>query len=148
MSTGCAICEQHADQAGRGLVAWEDDLWLLRHHPSPAPLVGWLLLDAKRHVDGAASFNSAEQSAFGAVLQRACAALRSASGCERVYTIAFGESAHHFHMHLVPRSSQQKGTSAWEVADFYREVVAERIAGVEQDAAASMVSRLARLLAL
>jgi hypothetical protein len=50
-------CRLHADsvacaryEIGRGRT------WILRHHPDPAPLPGWLLLDSRRHLGGAIDF--------------------------------------------------------------------------------------------
>lgn len=59
--TNCGVCQQH--NAPEQKLAYEISrgaLWVLRHHPDPAPMVGWLLLDARRHLGGAAEFEPAE----------------------------------------------------------------------------------------
>jgi diadenosine tetraphosphate (Ap4A) HIT family hydrolase len=45
-----------------------------------------------------------EARALGPLLQRACAALRAATGAERVYTLFLGEAVAHLHFHLIPRA--------------------------------------------
>jgi len=112
--------------------------FLLRHHPHPSPLLGWLLLDARRHLGGAADFQAPEAAAFGPVLQRASALVRELTGCQRVYALAFGEGARHLHMHLVPRHGADPASEAWRVADLYRAVAS----GERPPAAAAAVGRL------
>jgi len=100
----CAICQIHGAvstqtsyEIGRGA------LWVLRHHPDPAPLLGWLLLDSARHLGGPADFNPEEAAAWGLAVQHASALVKELTGCDRVYAIAFGEGAPHLHLHLIPR---------------------------------------------
>ena len=45
--------------------------WVLRHHPDPSPLVGWLFLDTVRHVGGPADFTPDEAAAWGPAVQEA-----------------------------------------------------------------------------
>ena len=98
----CPICALHGNQAE--LTAheiWRNDLWLLRHHPRPAPLAGWCLLDSRRHCGGPINFVPEEAQDWGVVVQRASQLVRAVTGCERVYAIAFGEGARHLHLHLI-----------------------------------------------
>ncbi len=88
----------------------------------PAPLVGWLQLISRRHVQGPAHFDPSEAAEFGIALQEASAALERSSGALRVYAIAFGEGSPHLHVHLVPRYGDRPETAAWKVADWYRAV--------------------------
>ena len=77
MTRPCPICSLHDDPAARD--AYEigrGSLWLLRHHPDPAPLVGWLLLDSLRHVAGPADFNDKEAAAWGLAVRYASALLK------------------------------------------------------------------------
>ena len=42
----CGVCLQHNDSVGQErFEISRNGLWVLRHHPNPAPRVGWLLLD-------------------------------------------------------------------------------------------------------
>jgi diadenosine tetraphosphate (Ap4A) HIT family hydrolase len=135
----CAICALHHDAAGAA--AFEiarSELWLLRHHPHPAPLAGWLLLDARRHIGGPLAFSDREALAWGPAVRHASRLVQRLSGCERVYAIAFGEGAPHLHLHLIPRHPDDPATAAWSVADHYRAVAA----GEQPPADASLVKRL------
>jgi diadenosine tetraphosphate (Ap4A) HIT family hydrolase len=119
----CGICRLHGDQqAIGGDVILRQGPWLLRHHPRPAPLAGWLLLDARRHLGGPLDFLPDEAAAFGPMLQRSSALVRTLTGCARVYVIAFGEGARHLHVHLIPRHGDDPDSTAWKVADLYRAV--------------------------
>ncbi|MBM5823292.1 MAG: diadenosine tetraphosphate hydrolase [Cyanobacteria bacterium K_Offshore_surface_m2_011] len=125
MSPPCPICELHGDRVRRE----EEELargalWLLRHHPAPAPLPGWLLLDARRHLGGPLDFTDHEARSWGVAVRHASQLVRRLTGCDRVYAIAFGEGAPHLHLHLIPRSASDPASAAWSVADLYRAVAA------------------------
>ncbi len=120
----CSVCELHNQKEAKE--SWEihrNDLWILRHHPEPAPLTGWLLLDSKRHTEGPVDFTSKEAQNWGLIVQKASSLIKSLTNCQRVYTIAFGEGARHLHLHLIPRFEQEAATQSWAIADFYREVM-------------------------
>jgi diadenosine tetraphosphate (Ap4A) HIT family hydrolase len=119
----CGVCALHADPAARQRYEiGRGPLWILRHHPDPAPLTGWLLLDAVRHLGGPLEFTAAEASAWGLAVQKASQLVQQLSGCDRVYAIAFGEGARHLHLHLIPRFGSDPQSEAWKVADLYRAV--------------------------
>ncbi len=120
----CSICTLHKRQKARE--KWEifrNDLWLLRHHPDPAPIAGWLLLDSRRHLGGPVDFNESEASSWGLIVQQASELTRKITNCDRIYAIAFGEGAQHLHLHLIPRFATDYSTEAWAVADHYRSVI-------------------------
>ena len=130
----CAICALHGNDAALAAdEVWRSDLWLLRHHPQPAPLTGWCLLDSRRHCGGPLNFASDEASEWGVVVQRASQLVQQVTGCERVYAIAFGEGARHLHLHLIPRSVDDPRTIAWKIADLYRDVDAGMVAAASSD---------------
>ncbi len=121
MHNHCAICKIHQD--ANYLDKWEitrNGLWVLRHHPEPAPLPSWLILDSIRHISGPIEFNAEEAKAWGVFVQKACSLVKNLSGCERVYAIAFGEGARHLHLHLIPRFDDDPRTKGWAIADHYR----------------------------
>lgn len=141
-STPCPICRIHDDFAARG--AYEicrGSHWLLRHHPDPAPLVGWLLLDSLRHVAEPADFNDQEAASWGLAVRYSSALLKEQTGCDRVYVIAFGEGAPHLHLHLIPRFAGDARTSAWSVADHYRAVASGERAAASSAQVAELVAR-------
>jgi len=122
-SEHCAICALHANVEGlRDLEIWRNRRWLLRHHPHPSPLLGWCLLDARRHLAGAIDFLDDEADEWGSVVQQASKLVKTVTGCDRVYAIAFGEGARHLHLHLIPRFQADQRSAAWSVADLYRDV--------------------------
>lgn len=126
-SEHCGICELHSDvEHLRALEIWRSRHWLLRHHPHPSPLLGWCFLDARRHCAGAIDFLGDEANEWGTVVQQASQLVQKVSGCDRVYLIAFGEGARHLHLHLIPRFQADQRSSAWSVADLYRDVEAGR----------------------
>jgi diadenosine tetraphosphate (Ap4A) HIT family hydrolase len=143
--TPCGICRLH-DAMAAGAVEVEllirrEGRWLLRHHPLPAPLPGWLLLDSVRHLGGPADFQAEEALAFGPMLQRASALVRRLSGCDRVYAIAFGEGARHLHVHLIPRHGRDPDSESWKVADLYRAMTAGQRPPADPQAVAELVKR-------
>jgi len=138
----CGVCRLHADseacaryEIGRGRT------WILRHHPDPAPLPGWLLLDSRRHLGGPIDFLPEEAAAWGSAVQEASRLVQSLSGCERVYAIAFGEGARHLHLHLIPRFGNDPDTEAWKVADLYRVVMDGSRAPAPADHVAELIQR-------
>ena len=71
-SEHCGICELHSDvEHLREVEIWRSRHWLLRHHPHPSPLLGWCLLDARRHLAGAIDFLGDEAAEWGTVVQQA-----------------------------------------------------------------------------
>jgi diadenosine tetraphosphate (Ap4A) HIT family hydrolase len=135
----CGVCRLHNDPEARSRYEiGRGPLWILRHHPDPAPLPGWLLLDARRHLGGPIDFLPNEALAWGAAVQEASKLVQTLSGCDRVYAIAFGEGARHLHLHLIPRFGHESASEAWAVADLYRAMVA----GTRPAAAAQQVEEL------
>ena len=110
----CGVCDLHHDpQARQRYEISCGPLWLLRHHPDPAPLPGWLLLDARRHLPGPIAFTPEEAASWGSAVQRASQLVQELTGCDRVYAIAFGEGAQHLHLHLIPRFTAEPASAAW-----------------------------------
>ena len=142
VSAPCGICGIHGEASTRGLYEiGRGSLWVLRHHPDPAPLAGWLLLDSCRHLGGPADFTVQEALAWGPAVQWASALVRELTGCDRVYAIAFGEGAPHLHLHLIPRFASDHATAAWSVADHYRAVAAGERAAAPPEQVAELVAR-------
>lgn len=144
----CPICALQASPAHRAeLELGRSALWLLRHHPLPAPLPGWLLLDARRHLSGPLAFSDAEAASWGLAVRAASLLVQQLSGCERVYAIAFGEGAPHLHLHLIPRHVDDPASAAWWVADLYRAVERGERPAADPVAVAAFVARGRDLLA-
>ena len=138
----CGVCQLHGDDTARQRYEISrSPLWILRHHPDPAPLPGWLLLDARRHMAGPIAFTTQEAAAWGGAVQQASRLLQTLTGCDRVYAIAFGEGARHLHLHLIPRHGAEPATEAWRVADLYRAVAQGRRPPADPEAVRAMVER-------
>ena len=136
----CPICALHVEPAMvRRYEIERSDLWVLRHHPDPAPLVGWLLLDSRRHCSGPLAFNAEEAADWGRAVQAASVLVQDLTGCDRVYAIAFGEGAQHLHLHLIPRFIDDPATAAWSVADLYRAVACGDLQAAGPEAVQALV---------
>jgi len=142
----CAICRLHGDAASAAFDIARSDLWLLRHHPDPAPLAGWLLLDARRHLAGPLAFTDREAASWGRAVRHASQLVHQLTGCDRVYAIAFGEGAPHLHLHLIPRHGADPATAAWSVADLYRAVAAGEHPAVAPEQLRELVARARQLV--
>ena len=144
----CLICQAHDNQLLRQtLEIAVGEHWTLRHHPNPSPRVGWLFLDSNRHIGGPIDFSEPEANQWGIVVKRCSALIKSLTGADRVYAVAFGEGAQHLHLHLIPRFIKDSETKAWDVADLYRETASGLQGGAPIDEVKSFVER-ARVLIL
>jgi len=144
--SSCGVCRIHADPTQKECYEISrNGLWVLRHHPDPAPLPGWLLLDACRHVGGPVDFNPEESMAWGGAVQRASNLVQQLTACQRVYAIAFGEGARHLHLHLIPRVATDPACEAWKVADLYRAVMAGERAAAPPNAVEAWVRQARKL---
>ena len=144
----CGVCLVHGS-SGPSKIPYEigrSGLWVLRHHPDPSPLLGWLFLDTLRHVGGPADFSPDEAVAWGPAVQQASQLVRKLTGCDRVYAIAFGEGARHLHLHLIPRFGDDPATAAWSIADHYRAVERGECPAAEPAAVANLVVRARSLV--
>jgi diadenosine tetraphosphate (Ap4A) HIT family hydrolase len=143
----CRICAANvAELPHLNRAIWQDDQWLLRHARHPYGLPGWLTLYAKRHVAGIAHFSDEEATSFGPVLRRLEAELERVTGALRIYTVAMGESAPHFHGHLVPRYAGLPPEEAtWNLFDFSRRASIGEVT-VDESEVARIVDELQRRL--
>jgi diadenosine tetraphosphate (Ap4A) HIT family hydrolase len=136
---GCPLC---ASLTGPGAARplFENDLWHLRPIAAPAGVPGWMLLVSRRHVAGPAFFDDREAASLGPTLRHLQRVLLEVTGALRIYMAAMGESAPHFHCHLVPRyASMPREAKAWAVFDLQRAAAAGEI-GVD----AAEVERVAQ----
>jgi diadenosine tetraphosphate (Ap4A) HIT family hydrolase len=138
----CGVCRQHHDpSACADYEISRSPLWVLRHHPDPAPLTGWLLLDARRHMGGPMHFTPEESGAWGPAVQQVSQLVQQLTGCDRVYAIAFGEGARHLHLHLIPRFAAEPASEGWKVADLYRAVASGERQAAEVETVKAFVQR-------
>ncbi len=120
----CSICFLHSDLYSQSKYQIKrTSIWTLRHHPDPAPLPGWLILDSNRHLSGPIEFSTSESSSWGNAVSMASKIVQNVTQCDRVYFIAFGEGARHLHLHLIPHMNGNTCTKSWNIADYYRDVL-------------------------
>lgn len=116
-SAECPICTQFDASA-----IWRGSHWSIRPHPVPSPIAGWLIVDLMRHACSWDELSHDESSELGRTMTLATGAIRAATGCDRVYMLAFCEAVPHLHLHLAPRHDGDPRTISWCVADLYRAV--------------------------
>lgn len=144
---GCSVCAfEHPRRRAPELVAWEDSLWIVRHHMPPSPLVGWFMLISRRHFGGPADLSESEALFLGPTLRRVSQAIKAVTGAPKVYAIAFGEGAPHLHVHLVPRYADRPDLAAWKLADVYRDVEGGELPAADPDLVRASVRSLGALL--
>lgn len=99
----CVIAQGHESVP----YIYQDDLWtvnLLLGSPPPKPLLGWSVLQPRRHINLLSDFSVDEQRTLGPMLARCESALKDVFGVERVYICLFAEDPNfHLHIHLIPR---------------------------------------------
>ena len=98
--------------------------WFLKPHAAPCPVAGWCVLELARPCTTLDALTPDESRDMGSHVRRVSAAIRSVTGCERVYLLAFAEAHRQVHLHLVPRHEMHDDTKAWALADLYRAVAA------------------------
>jgi diadenosine tetraphosphate (Ap4A) HIT family hydrolase len=147
METDCIVCKQNSGEINLAeLVIWENHSWLIRHHPDPYPVVGWLVLQPKRHVQGVAYFNSREAQEYGPITQAIALALQNTLNVTKVYMIAFGESVPHMHQHFVPRNKEMPDEFlAFGISDLFRGVLNRTIESKDANDVRKLIESLREL---
>jgi diadenosine tetraphosphate (Ap4A) HIT family hydrolase len=97
----CLICERQKNSPA----IFENENWLVRHS-SETNIVGYVLIEAKRHFLDMAEATPAECTSYGEILQRVTKGIRRLVPAERVYTFTLAEVVPHFHVHVIPRTGQ------------------------------------------
>jgi diadenosine tetraphosphate (Ap4A) HIT family hydrolase len=120
--------------------------WRVRVHPSPAPLAGWVILDLLRHAEGIDALLPEEASELALLLVDAAAAVKAATGCDRVYLLAFAEAVPHLHLHLAPRHAADEGTRSWAISDRYRQVAEGVHPAANEASCAAAAARIGALI--
>jgi diadenosine tetraphosphate (Ap4A) HIT family hydrolase len=95
---GCALCERFAN-VGPELL-WSDEHWVVADILG-AP--GWTSVATRRHVKGSWNLSDAECAGHGPLLRDLTAAIKTATGAERVHLVSQGEMEIHFHWLIMPR---------------------------------------------
>ena len=110
----CFICAKHAAMPPTVLVAEEHVV--IAHLPGDDVYLGYLFVEARRHVPGLGDLTSDEASAVGRAAARWSRALQTVTGADHVYAAVIGHGVDHFHLHLIPRYPARRastGGRAW-----------------------------------
>jgi len=98
----CLLCRvDDADAHFRRRRVWQDEYWRLSVVLHGA-VVGFGHLEPHRHIPFITDLDGAEAATCGAVLARASAAVRAATGADKVYVYVFGDRVPHLHFNLAP----------------------------------------------
>jgi len=102
----CFICRKHAGEVALPPGGWiyEDEHWRVCHAPATMSVPGQLLVESRRHFLDFAEMTPNEATSYRLVIARLFAALKRATGAERVYSLVTLEGAAHFHTWIVPRT--------------------------------------------
>jgi diadenosine tetraphosphate (Ap4A) HIT family hydrolase len=98
----CQLCSE-AQSYPAERVIYSDDDWILRHS-SETDILGYLVLQSKRHFLDLSEATISERTTYGGILAKAMKCIRETTQCERVYTFSLAEAVPHFHVHIIPRS--------------------------------------------
>jgi histidine triad (HIT) family protein len=100
-NSSCPLClrQQNADLN----TVFENHLWIARHSRE-TNILGYLVLEPKRHFLDLALATDEEAETFGPIMRQLVSAIKAVVKPERVYTFTLAEVVPHFHVHIVPRT--------------------------------------------
>ena len=102
----CPLCAgTDMDEALMRTEVWSNDLWRLTTS-NVTEVAGFSYLEPKRHIVDIAELDGEEAATFGVVIGRVAAAIKAATGVDRVFVYIFGESLDHLHVHLAPHRNE------------------------------------------
>jgi diadenosine tetraphosphate (Ap4A) HIT family hydrolase len=122
----------------------EGPLWVVYHVPTPAVIVGWLVISLRRHCVDFARLTDAEARAYGLVALRVGRAVQEVLAPERIYLCQISEIARHVHASLVPRGRElpPERRSAALLAEQYEVHASGRHEGISWAEAEAAAARL------
>jgi histidine triad (HIT) family protein len=97
----CFICAKHAEMPSSVLTA--DEHVVVAHLAGENVYLGYLFVEARRHVPGLGDLGDDEAAAVGRAAAGWSRALQAATGADHVYAAVIGHGVDHFHLHLIPR---------------------------------------------
>lgn len=104
MRTDCVICTRAAHTEDDTTVVYAGEHWIVRHSKE-TNIVGYLLLEPRRHFLDLSEATGAEATEYGALLRVVMQAIRQVVECERIYTFSLAEAVPHYHLHVIPRNA-------------------------------------------
>lgn len=106
----CFICEKHKGEINQppGGYIFEDKYWIVCHFPFQQAILGQLVVESKRHFLDFSEMTFEEAQSYGVLMKRLYSAMKQLSDFERIYSLMLLEGVPHFHVHLIPRDSNNK----------------------------------------
>jgi diadenosine tetraphosphate (Ap4A) HIT family hydrolase len=105
LGQACVICSrQSLGGSAEGEVVYMDESWVVRHS-SETNLLGYLLVESRRHILDLSQADACQASTYGPLLSSVMKAMRAVLPCERIYTFTLAEAVPHFHVHVIPRTA-------------------------------------------
>ena len=146
MNNNCLTCQYNQDP-NKSPGGWirEYDRWILEHINEPIPVLGWLILKTKRHIEGITGMNSEESKELGEILNIVPKIQKEICNAGQIYIICFTELVSHLHIHLIPRhiNETRKGTELFNLID---EVRKDNTKSIDKEEAIKIANKLKKLL--
>jgi diadenosine tetraphosphate (Ap4A) HIT family hydrolase len=98
----CPICKRQEEEPERDIIL-KTDAFVVRHS-SETNILGYLVIEARRHILDLTDATDEEAVSYGALLKQVMCLIRKLNGAERIYTFSLGEAVPHFHVHVIPRT--------------------------------------------
>src|SRR5262245_249068 len=91
-----------------GDFVYADELWTINHILTSAPIVGWLILQPRRHIEALQEMTIDEQRQMAQLMAHVDSTIRYILAPTKVYVCLFAESPQcpHIHFHIVPRTAE------------------------------------------
>ena len=89
---------------------YADELWTVNHMLVPAPILGWLVLQPRRHIEALHEMTHDEQLRMVQLMSYIDSTIRHMLTPSKVYVCLFAESAlcPHIHFHIIPRTVEME----------------------------------------
>ena len=102
LKDGCLGCDiTSGRRIPLGGIIYEDEYWMV-YHCEP-DLLGYLIINSKRHCEHIGEIESKAMTAFGLILKKTYQAVMNILHPDKIYTGSFGEYVGHVHFHILPR---------------------------------------------
>lgn len=100
---GCRVANEKAEPVGGFIYA--DEHWTVNHKMPPASLLGWLILQPRRHFEALHELTPLEQQEMMRLATALDKCLFHLLSPAKVYLCLFAESPNcpHVHFHIIPR---------------------------------------------
>ncbi len=93
-----------------GGFVYADELWTVNHMLASPPILGWLILQPRRHIEALHEMTTDEQWRMAQLMAHVDSTVRHILAPSKVYVCLFAESAQcpHIHFHVIPRTTEME----------------------------------------